>query len=70
MSEINVQKENECEKLKFDSMFDELEFYRKKCEIFENEQFKMQTNLKKNEVTIKKLQDMVSLFGKVDILFI
>lgn len=65
MSDINGLKENDQEKLKFDSVFDELEFFKKKCEAFEKDQFKMQTNLKKNEQIIKKLQDMVSVFGKV-----
>ena len=56
------------EKLKFDNMYNELEFYKHKCEILEKDLFKSQTLNKKNEVTIKKLQDMISIHGKVFIL--
>jgi hypothetical protein len=53
------------DKLKFDNVFGELEFFKKKCEILEKDLFKSQTSNKKNESIIKKLQDMIAIYGKV-----
>jgi hypothetical protein len=59
MSEI------ENEKLKFDNVYGELDYYKKKTSILEKDLFKSQTLNKKNEASIKKLQDMISIHGKV-----
>lgn len=53
------------DKLKFDNVFGELEFFKKKCEILEKDLFKSQTSIKKNESIVKKLQDMIAIYGKV-----
>lgn len=63
MSESGLKNENE-PILKFDNVYGELEFFKKKCEIFEKELFKCQTQNKKNENIIKKLQDMIAVYGK------
>ena len=55
------------DKLKFDNVYKELEFFKKKCEVLEKDLFKSQMLNKKNESTIKKLQDMNSIYGKVKI---
>jgi hypothetical protein len=62
MSEI------ENDKLKFDNVYSELEYYKKKTSVFEKDLFKSQTQNKKNEATIKKLQDMISIHGKVEVI--
>lgn len=54
------------DKLKFENVFGELEFFKKKCEILEKDLFKSQTTNKKNESIIKKLQDMIAIYGKVN----
>lgn len=62
----NKEKNQDSENLKFDNVFKELEFFKKKCEIMEKDLFKSQTLNKKNESIIKKLQDMNALYGKVN----
>ena len=57
------------DKLKFDNVYKELEFFKKKCEVFEKDLFKSQTINKKNESIIKKLQDMNAIYGKVKIFY-
>jgi len=54
--------------LKFDNVYGELEFIKKKCEVLEKDLFKSQTSNKKNESIIKKLQDMIAIYGKVFLL--
>ena len=56
--------------LKFDNMYNELEFYKSKCEVYEKDLFKSQTQLKKLELSIKKLQDKIALNSKVSILLL
>ena len=56
--------------LKFDNMYNELEFYKNKCEVYEKDLFKSQTQLKKLELSIKKLQDKIALNSKVSILLL
>jgi hypothetical protein len=53
------------DKLKFDNVYGELDYYKKKTSVLEKDLFKSQTLNKKNEATIKKLQDMISIHGKV-----
>jgi hypothetical protein len=43
----------------------DIDFYKKKCDVLEKDLFKSQTQNKKDEATIKKLQDMISIYGKV-----
>jgi hypothetical protein len=54
---------SEC--ISIESGIKEIDFYKKRCDILEKDLFKSQTQNKKNEALIKKLQDMVSLYGKV-----
>jgi hypothetical protein len=49
---------------KFDNVFGELDFYKRKCEELEKDLFKSMTQNKKNDMNIKKLQDMISVYGK------
>ena len=51
-------------------MYNELEFYKSKCEVYEKDLFKSQTQLKKLELSIKKLQDKIALNSKVSILLL
>ena len=51
--------------LKFDNMYNELEFYKSKCEVYEKDLFKSQTQIKKLELAIKKMQEINTLNAKV-----
>ncbi len=53
------------EKLVFDSVYGELEFYKKKSDVLERDLFKSQTQNKKLELSLKKSQDINALYGKV-----
>jgi len=64
-SECTNYEKDKSDKLKFDNVYGELEFFKKKCEILEKDLFKSQTSNKKNESIIKKLQDMIAVYGKV-----
>ncbi len=64
-SEFSNYDKDKIDKLKFDNVYGELEFFKKKCEILEKDLFKSQTTNKKNESIIKKLQDMIAIYGKV-----
>jgi hypothetical protein len=55
------------DKLTFDNVYGELEYYKKKCEILEKDLFKSQTQIKKLEVNLKKTQEINSIYGKVKI---
>jgi hypothetical protein len=44
---------------------EELNFYKLKSEELQNQLFKQETQNKKHELTIKKLQEMISVYGKV-----
>ena len=59
------EKHDKFDKLKFDNVYGELDFFKKKCEILEKDLFKTQTSNKKNDSIIKKLQDMIAIYGKV-----
>jgi hypothetical protein len=48
-----------------DNNENDIEYYQKKLEVMEKDLFKSQTQNKKDEATIKKLQDMISIYGKV-----
>jgi hypothetical protein len=43
---------------------EQLEYYKKKCEVLEKDLFKVQMKNKKNEETINKMQKMLSVYGK------
>ena len=53
------------EKLTFDNVYGELDYYKKKCEILEKDLFKSQTQIKKLDVNLKKTQEINSMYGKV-----
>ncbi len=55
------------DKLIFDNVYGELEYFKKKCEILEKDLFKSQTQIKKLEVNLKKTQEINSMYGKVKI---
>lgn len=55
------------QKLVFDNVYGELEFYKKKCEVMEKDLFKSQTQVKKLEISLKKLQELNAMNGKVTI---
>jgi hypothetical protein len=54
------------QKLIFDNVYGELEFYKKKCDSLEKDIFKYQTLNKKLEISNKKLQDVYNFNGKVN----
>lgn len=60
-----IYDKDRADKLKFDNVYGELDFFKKKCEILEKDLFKSHTSNKKNEAIIKKLQDMIAIYGKV-----
>ena len=51
--------------LKFDNMYNELEFYKSKCEVYEKDLFKSHTQIKKLELSIKKMQEINQVNAKV-----
>lgn len=51
--------------LKFDNMYNELEFYKSKCEVYEKDLFKSHTQIKKLELSIKKIQEINQVNAKV-----
>ena len=51
-------------KQKFNNIISELEYLKKKCEILEKDLFKSRVLNKKQETTITKLQEKLSLIGK------
>ena len=55
------------ELMKFDNMFGELEFYKKRCEVLEKDLIKSQNSIKKLDVSIKKLQEINTINAKVKI---
>jgi|LauGreDrversion4_2_1035121.scaffolds.fasta_scaffold40730_4 hypothetical protein len=54
------------EPLKFDNMFGELEFYKKRCEVLEKDLIKSQNTIKKMDVSLKKLQEINTINAKVN----
>jgi hypothetical protein len=54
------------EPLKFDNMFGELEFYKKRCEVLEKDLIKSQNTIKKMDVSLKKLQEINIINAKVN----
>ena len=50
-------------KQKFDNILLELEYLKKKCDIQEKDIFKLRSENKRQESTIKKLQDKLNLIG-------
>lgn len=61
------QKENpeNIEFYKFDNMFGELEFYKKRCDVLEKDLIKSQNTIKKLDVLLKKLQEINTINAKV-----
>jgi hypothetical protein len=57
------------EPLKFDNMFGELEFYKKRCEVLEKDLIKSQNSIKKMDVSLKKLQEINTINAKVNKIF-
>jgi hypothetical protein len=55
---------SEC--LLIESGMNETDFFKKRCDTLEKDLFKSQTQNKKNEALIKKLQEMIALYGKVN----
>ena len=53
------------DKLTFDNVYGELDYYKKKCEILEKDLFKSQTQIKKLDANLKKTQELNSMYGKV-----
>ena len=53
------------DKLTFDNVYGELDYYKKKCEILEKDLFKSQTQIKKLDASLKKTQEINSMYGKV-----
>ena len=51
--------------LKFDNMYNELEFYKSKCEVYEKDLFKSHTQVKKLELSMKKMQEINTVNAKV-----
>jgi hypothetical protein len=51
-------------KITFDNVYGELEFYKKKCDVLEKDVFKSQTHIKKLEVSLKKSQDALAIHAK------
>lgn len=47
-----------------DFNMNDLNFYKKKCEVLEKDLFKSQTQNKKDNMMIKKLQEMTAMYGK------
>ncbi len=62
---LNKNHNNNLEKLIFDNVYGELEYYKRKCEVLEKDLFKSQTQIKKLEVNLKKTQEINSVYGKV-----
>lgn len=58
-------KDNAEEPFKFDNMFGELEFYKKRCEVLEKDLIKSQNSIKKMDVSLKKLQEINTINAKV-----
>ena len=56
------------EPFKFDNMFGELEFYKKRCDILEKDIIKSQNTIKKMDVSLKKLQEINTINAKVNII--
>lgn len=54
------------EPLRFDNMFGELEFYKKKCEVLERDLVRSQNTIKKMDVQVKKLQEINTINAKVN----
>lgn len=50
---------------KFDNMFGELEFYKKRCDVLEKDLMKSQNTIKKLDVLLKKLQEINTINAKV-----
>eukprot|EP00340_Litonotus_pictus_P009946 CAMPEP_0170530854 /NCGR_PEP_ID=MMETSP0209-20121228/54764_1 /TAXON_ID=665100 ORGANISM="Litonotus pictus, Strain P1" /NCGR_SAMPLE_ID=MMETSP0209 /ASSEMBLY_ACC=CAM_ASM_000301 /LENGTH=152 /DNA_ID=CAMNT_0010824625 /DNA_START=30 /DNA_END=485 /DNA_ORIENTATION=- len=46
------------------TIINEVDYWKKKCEVLEKDLFKARTQNKKHEVDMKKLQDKLSVFGK------
>ena len=65
-TKIKHKETNEvAEPYRFDNMFGELEFYKKRCEVLEKDLIKSQNTIKKLDVSLKKLQEINTLNAKV-----
>jgi len=53
------------QKLIFDNVYGELDFYKKKCDVLEKDLFKSQIQIKKLEVSLKKVTEINAVNGKV-----
>lgn len=53
------------QKLIFDNVYGELDFYKKKCDVLEKDLFKSQIQIKKLEVSLKKVSEINAVNGKV-----
>ena len=53
------------QKLIFDNVYGELDFYKKKCDVLEKDLFKSQIQIKKLEVSLKKVSEINAVNAKV-----
>ena len=68
MSAIRIKNKDAVEvhePVKFDNMFGELEFFKKRCDVLEKDLIKSQNSIKKLDVSIKKLQEINTINAKV-----
>ena len=56
---------HEGHKLVFENVYGELDFYKRKCDVLERDLFKSQTQVKKLEISMKKVAEINALNGKV-----
>jgi hypothetical protein len=72
MSATRIKHKDTCEgqePMKFDNMFGELEFYKKRCEVLEKDLIKSQNTIKKMDVSLKKLQEINTINAKVKVIY-
>lgn len=65
---MNSEQRNIYSEMKEEEVFklmEELNFSNKRLEVLESDLFKSQTKIKKQDIEIKKLQDMITLNNKV-----
>jgi hypothetical protein len=62
---INASHSQDAQKLIFDNVYGELDFYKKKCDVLEKDLFKSQVQIKKLEVSLKKVSEINAVNGKV-----
>jgi hypothetical protein len=62
----SVNPTQDTQKLIFDNVYGELDFYKKKCDVLEKDLFKSQMQIKKLEVSLKKVSEINAVNGKVN----